>query len=112
MQQNHHQPVQGIDFSAFADSWNQDVVAAEQDVLARLQDRVLDGDLIYRKTGGHLQNYWTQSRNDVDIKRTVEPQNAVILTLRQRLMAQSAREKLRRRMAARDPPVLGGYDPK
>ena len=90
MQQKHHRPVQVMDFSAFADSWNQDVVAAEQDMLAGLQERGLAGDLIYRKTGGHLQNYWTESRKDVDIKRTMEPHNVVIRTLRQRLMAQSA----------------------
>ena len=59
-----------FDFSAFADSWNQDVVAAEQDVLAGLQERGLAGDLIYRKTAGHLENYCTESRkDDVNIKR-------------------------------------------
>ena len=56
MQQNHHRPVQVIDFSAFADSWNEDVVPAEKDVLAGLQERGLAGDVIYRKTAGHLQN--------------------------------------------------------
>ena len=90
MQQNHHRPVQVIDFSAFADSWNQDVVAAEKDMLAGLQERGLAGDLIYRKTAGHLQNYWTESRKEVNIKRTMEPHNAVIRTLRQRLTVQSA----------------------
>ena len=90
MQQNHHRPVQVIDFSAFADSWNQDTVAAEKDVLAGLQERGLAGDLIYRKTAGHLQNYWTESRKEVNIKRTMEPHNAVIRTLRQRLTVQSA----------------------
>ena len=80
-----------FDFSAFADSWNQDVVAAEQDVLAGLQERDLAGDLIYRKTAGHLENYCTESRkDDVNIKRTMEPYNAVTGTLRQRLTVQSA----------------------
>ncbi|CAN0094465.1 unnamed protein product, partial [Ascophyllum nodosum] len=65
-------------------------VAAEKDVLAGLQERGLAGDLIYRKTAGHLQNYWTESRKEVNIKRTMEPHNAVIRTLRQRLTVQSA----------------------
>ena len=83
-----------FDFSAFADSWNQDVVAAEQDVLAGLQERGLAGDLIYRKTVGHLENYCTESRkDDVDIKRTMEPHNAVTSTLRQRLPVQSAAQE-------------------
>ena len=80
-----------FDFSAFADSWNQDVVAAEQDVLAGLQERGLAGDLIYRKTAGHLENNCAESRkDDVKIKRTMELHNAVIGTLRQRLTVQSA----------------------
>ena len=90
MQQNYHRPVQVIDISAFADSWNQDVVAAEKDVLAGLQERGLAGDLICRKTAGHLQNYWTESRKEVNIKSTMDPHNAVIRTLRQRLTGQSA----------------------
>ena len=82
------------DFSAFADSWNQHVVAAEQDVLAGLQERGLAGDLIYRKTASHLENYCIESRKDgVNIKRTMEPHNADIGTLRQRLTVQSAAGK-------------------
>ena len=83
-----------FDFSAFADSWNQDVVGAEQDVLVGLQERGLAGDLIYRKTVGHLENYCNESRkDDVNIKRTMEPHNAVTSTLRQRLTVQSAAQE-------------------
>ena len=80
-----------FDFSAFAESWNQDVVAAEQDVLAGLQERGLAGDLIYRKTAGRLENYCTESRKDgVNVKRKMEPHNAVTGTLRQQMTVQSA----------------------
>ena len=92
-QQNHHRLVQVINFSAFADSWNQDVVAAEQDVLARLQERGLAGDLINRKTAGHHQNYWTKSRKDVDTKRKMEGHNTVNRTLRPRLTVQPATQE-------------------
>ena len=50
-------------------------------MLAGLQERGLAGDFIYRKTAGHLQNYWTESRKD-DVN--------IIRTLRQRLTVQSA----------------------
>ena len=41
-----------------------------------------EGDLIYRKTAGRLQNYWTESRkDDVNIKRTMESHNAVTRTV-------------------------------
>ena len=78
VQQSHHRPVQVIDFSAFAESWNQDVVAAERDMLAGPQEKGLAGNLIYRKTAGHLQNYWNESRKEVNIKRTMESHIAII----------------------------------
>ena len=59
-------------------------------MLAGLQERGIAGDLIYRKTAGQLQNYWTKSRKEANTKRTMEPHNAVIRTLRQRLTVKSA----------------------
>ena len=79
---------------SFADSWNQNVVAAEQDVLAGRQERGLAGDLIYHKTAGRLENCYTESRkNDVNIKRIMESHNAFTGTLRQQLTVQSAARK-------------------
>ncbi|CAM9208366.1 unnamed protein product [Ectocarpus sp. 13 AM-2016] len=90
MQQNHHRPVQIIDFSAFADSWNRDVVRAEKDVLSGLHERGKADDIINRKTAGHLQHYWTESKKNANIKRTMESHNPILRLLRQRLAVQPA----------------------
>ena len=64
-----------------------------RDMLAGLQERGPAGDFIYRNIAGHLQNVWTESRKDVNIKRTIESHNAVLRTLRQRLAVPSATRK-------------------
>lgn len=44
-----------------------------------------DDGIIYRKTANHLQQYWNASKDGVNIKRTMEPLNALLRALRQRL---------------------------
>ena len=73
-QAHPHIPGQVLDWVAMADSWNEDVARTEQDVLAgRLEVDSSESSLIHRKKPADLQNYWTESKKEVNEKRTMGP---------------------------------------
>ncbi|CAM9640329.1 unnamed protein product, partial [Hapterophycus canaliculatus] len=63
-------------------------MAGVQDDTASRDDG--EDDLIYRKTANHLQQYWTESKSDVNVKRTMEPHNALLRAVRHRLAVDSS----------------------
>lgn len=68
-----------IDFNLFAEVWNEDVAETERNVLAGLLEPIQDpAKQINRKQAFDLANYWTESKKDVNTKRTVEKHQAEI----------------------------------
>ncbi|CAN0181697.1 unnamed protein product, partial [Ascophyllum nodosum] len=72
-----HPAIQAIDFDRFAEKWNEDVGEMERnEVAGRLE---VSGDAnkkINRKAPFDLQNWWTESKKDINTARTVEQNKA------------------------------------
>ena len=80
-----HPAIQAIDFDRFAEKWNEDVGEMERnEVAGRLE---VSGDAnkkINRKAPFDLQNWWTESKKDINTARTVEQNKACLSAMYRR----------------------------
>lgn len=85
IQERQHQQIQIIDWGEFAKSWNEDVAELERHILMGLHERGAANDVINRKSANQLQYFWTKSRTDVNVERTMRPHASVLRAVRAKM---------------------------